>query len=387
MGDTMFSNYKINGKLLYLYVDDKCEIGTFFNKNKESNIIPKVRKYIKEHKINFNGTKVVLLLGGLMIGTVYLNYNLKGNDYNLYDGNKYSYSTIQEDYADERIEKEINKIVNMASTNNNSKSNIAITLDRTNGEKLQINLEDYLVGVVASEMPVSFNVEALKAQAVVARTYTMKLKEAKKTITDNPLVQVYKSNDELKKEWGNTYDTNYNKVKSAVDNTKGMCLKYDGALIEAIYHSVSNGYTEDASFVWKNNFPYLKTVTSPWDTSSPMYLKSVTIPFSKVSSALGIDFNNSSKIDVLSRNESNRITKIKFDDKVFTGTQVRDLLGLRSADFDTVVKQNGVLFTTRGYGHGVGMSQYGANEMAKAGYGYKDILKHYYQDVQIAKTY
>lgn len=298
-GDNMFYNYKVTDNVLYLFVDDKCEIGNFFS-NGKSDLLSKVKDYIKRMKINFNGTKVVLLLSGLMLGTVYLNKNLDTN-YDVYKGSKYVYNITGQSVkkeTQEDIEEIINKVVDDAASNINnneaqnnnivqkdkddkldikvnnqnnkvSNSNVTevlpdkvITLKRTNGEVININLEEYLIGVVAAEMPASFNTEALKAQAVVARTYTLKLLESKRTITDDVSTQVYKSNDELKNIWGSDYNKYFEKVKRAVEQTKGLCIKYNGSLIEAIYHSTSNGYTADAVSVWKNEVPYLKSVTS-----------------------------------------------------------------------------------------------------------------------------
>lgn len=422
----MFNNYKIINNTLYLYVDDKCEIGSLFNDNKNNSITSKIKNYIKSHQIKFSGTKVILLLSGLMLGTVYLNHDLKIDDYDVYKDNKYVYNIVDKSIPDVFTQEQIKQVVNEAALNiddvksdvsdknkktqdtnnsfnvtitnskqendntlysNNGVPDKVITLKRTNGEVLQIGLEEYLIGVVAAEMPASFNSEALKAQAIVARTYTLKLLESGRTITDDVSTQVYKSNSELQSMWKASYNTYYNKVKNAVSATNGLCIKYNGSLIDAVYHSTSNGYTEDSVNVWGNSVPYLKTVTSPWDTSVSSYLKNVTIGFDKISNVLGFDFNSSSSIEIISRDESNRISRIKFNDKEYSGVEIRNLLGLRSTDFDFNISDEGVNFTTRGYGHGVGMSQYGANEMSNAGYSYDRILNHYYTNVQIVKSY
>ena len=428
---SMFSNYKIINDVLYLYVDDKCEIGSLFNREKQVSISKKIRNYIKEHKINFNGTKVILLLSGLLLGTIYLNNDLKKEDYktneeykyvvNVVDTNvpkinlkekidevKLNVENIEFDVKEENnnlnIKKEQinidkstqnsnNTIGNNASISNNNVSNLnnvssdkLINLRRSNGEITEMDLEEYLVGVVAAEMPASFNIEALKAQSVVARTYTLKLLESDREITDDVKTQVYKSNNELQNMWGSNYTNYYQKIKNAVDQTNGLVIKYNGSLIDAVYHSTSNGYTEDAINVWGNNIPYLKTVTSPWDTSDTSYLRNTNIEFDVISNALKINFDSSSTIDVISRDESNRILKVRFNDKEYSGVEIRNLLGLRSTDFDAEISLNGVNFTTRGYGHGVGMSQYGANGMAKSGYSFEQILNHYYLGIKIVKV-
>lgn len=430
---SMFSNYKIINNVLYLYVDDKCEIGSLFNREKQVSISKKIRNYIKEHKINFNGTKVVLLLSGLLLGTIYLNNDLKKEDYKTNEEYKYVVNVVDRNISKIRVKEKIdevksnvenkefdvkeennnnnlnikkeqmnidkstqnsnNTIGNNTSISNNNVSNLnnvssdkLIKLRRFNGEIIEMDLEEYLVGVVAAEMPASFNIEALKAQSVVARTYTLKLLESNREITDDVKTQVYKSNNELQNMWGSNYNNYYQKVKNAVEQTKGLVIKYNGSLIDAVYHSTSNGYTEDAINVWGNSIPYLKTVTSPWDTSSTSYLRNIYIGFDVISNALKINFDSSSTIDVISRDESNRILKVRFNDKEYSGVEIRNLIGLRSTDFDAVILENGVNFTTRGYGHGVGMSQYGANGMAKSGYSFEQILNHYYLGIKIVKV-
>ena len=232
-------------------------------------------------------------------------------------------------------------------------------------------------------MPASFNDEALKAQAVIARTYTRKLINSGRIITDNVSTQVYKSDAELKNMWNANYEKYYNKVKNAVLSTKSKCVTYNGELIDAVYHSTSNGYTQDAVFVWGNSVPYLKTVTSPWDTSASTFIRNTDISFNELSSKLGFDFNQNTIIEIISKDESGRVSKVKVGDKEFTGVELRNVIGLRSADFDVTRNSSSITFTTRGYGHGVGMSQYGANGMANSGYTYEQILKYYYSGVEI----
>lgn len=437
----MFTSYKVIDNILYLYVSDKCEIGSFFSDDKYK-LIDKIRKYIKDKKIKFNGTKAILIISGLMLGSVYLNniktdslvekeykyvYGIvdknipnikidkdksnnteKENIINSFDEEKSQKekNNIEEDNNIENIKlsnntKASNKNISIVNNNINNKQNKEIieenketdviesgkiiTLNRSNGQILNMPLDEYLIGVVSAEMPASFNIEALKAQAIVARTYTLKLIEQKRDITDTVSTQAYKSNDELKNTWNDSYNKYYNKIKQAVLETKDLCIKYNGQLIDAVYHSSSNGYTEDAILVWNNNIPYLKSVISPWDTSSSVFLKSTLIPFSKISNSLGFDFNSNSIIEIISRDKTGRVLKIKIDNKEYTGVEIRNLLGLRSADFDYEITNDGVIFTTRGYGHGVGMSQYGANGMANSGYNYAQIINYYYTNVNIEK--
>jgi stage II sporulation protein D len=260
-----------------------------------------------------------------------------------------------------------------------------VTLYRYNGTVETISLEDYVAGVVSAEMPAAFNIEALKAQSVLARTYALKKVDNNQVLSDTTSNQVYKDIQELKAMWGSSFDTYYNKVKNAVLDTKGSYLTYNGSYIEAVYHSTSNGMTEDSLAVWGNSYPYLKSVDSHWDLSASSYLRETSKEFDVLSSIIGIDFNSTTSIEVLSRTSSNRIDKIMIGGKVYTGVEARNLLGLRSTDFDIRFEEGKAVFVTRGYGHGVGMSQYGANGMAKEGYKYDEILSHYYPNTQIKK--
>ncbi len=232
-------------------------------------------------------------------------------------------------------------------------------------------------------MPASFNIEALKAQSVLARTYALKRIAANQVLTDTTSTQVYKDQSQLQTLWGSSYQTYYNKIKNAVTTTKGQSLTYNGSYIEAVYHSTSNGQTEDAQTVWGNSYPYLISVDSHWDLQASSYLRETPKDFNIISSILGIPFNEITSIEVLSRTSGNRINQIKIGDVIYSGVQLRNLLGLRSADFDIVITNGIATFVTRGYGHGVGMSQYGANGMANEGYSYQQILSHYYPNTTL----
>ena len=256
-----------------------------------------------------------------------------------------------------------------------------ITVYRTNGDVINIGLTEYLVGVVAGEMPASFPIEALKAQAVVARTYTMKSLQIGRKLTDSTSTQVYKDNNQLRNLWGKDYDRYYQRIYDAVTSTDNICVYYNGNYIDAVYHSTSNGYTEDAVNVWGNSIPYLQTVASTWDQNVSSYLKIITKEESDIISILGLD--NLDEIQILERNNSGRVEKVQIGNKIFSGVELRNMLGLRSTDFEIIKDNNIITITTKGYGHGVGMSQYGAKGMAEQGYSYREILNHYYTNVNI----
>ena len=262
-------------------------------------------------------------------------------------------------------------------------NNIYVSVRRGDGRVVSLELEDYVTGVVGAEMPALFSSEALKAQAVIARTYALKANSMGRTLSDNESSQSYKDNGELVSMWGGSYSSYYSKIKDAVNSTNGVYLTYNGNYIEAVYHSTSNGRTEDSSNVWGNSFPYLVSVDSVYDNSNPSFSISKTFSYSDLSSKLGFSVDANTEFNVLGHTSGGRVSNISVGGVNFSGVSFRSMLGLRSTDFDISKVDGGVVITTRGYGHGVGMSQYGANGMAKAGYSYRDILLHYYPGVVI----
>ena len=398
----------------------------------------RISKFIKKNKINFKGTTVAIVVGGLMIGTISLN-NIKYVDksvvpnYIVSINNKVYFEDINKDNEidndilnNEVLElnttnenqnqsnevkndnqENVNTVKNTVKSNANNKSNTVnkessnvnqnnnvvneenkssgtiINLYRKNGSVVSMELDEYLIGVVGAEMPASFNIEALKAQAIVARTYTLKTINSGKKLSDDNSTQNYKSNEELKNTWGSSYNTYYNKVRSAVIDTKGIVIKYNGSLIDALYHSTSNGYTEDASNVWKNSVPYLKSVSSEYDTTNKNFIYNKFISYQDLSNKLGIPVSYSSNIEISEKTNSGRVKYLNIDGNIFNGVNVRTILELRSTDFVFEKQETGINIITKGYGHGVGMSQYGANGMANNGYSYKDIILHYYTGVYL----
>lgn len=256
-----------------------------------------------------------------------------------------------------------------------------------NNEVINISLEDYIVGVVAAEMPASFEIEALKAQAVAARTYALyKIKNNKEKydLVSDISDQSYITNEEMQKKWQEDYDKYYKKIKKAVTSTEKEILTYNDEVIISYYFAMSNGYTEDSSYVFGTE-PYLNSVISEWDNESIKNFQVVTnISKSEFKEKLGILSTNIT-INKVNRTPTERVESIIINNMKYSGTEFRKQLNLRSTAFDIVINDDEVIITTYGYGHGVGMSQYGANGMAKDGYDYINILKHYYNDIEITK--
>lgn len=244
--------------------------------------------------------------------------------------------------------------------------------------EIQLPLEEYLLGVVASEMPVSFELEALKAQAIAARTFVA---ARNYQVDDTTASQVYKSDEELKAQWGDNYPTYIEKIKQAVNETQGKILTYQGSPITAAFFSSSNGTTNNAQDYWLNEVEYLQAVDSHWDNEVKENQKELTFSLSDLASKLGL---TSLSTFVITENYDNGYVKsVQADDQVFTGRKIREVLALPSSSFTITNNGNDITFTTTGSGHGIGMSQHGANGMALEGFHYDEILNHYYQNVKI----
>lgn len=266
---------------------------------------------------------------------------------------------------------------------------IFVRVKREKNENIeQIELEDYIVGVLAGEMPVSFHIEALKAQAVASRSYVLKRMEYNKDnnydVVDSVNNQVYLDNNYLKQRWGSKYEENISKLKKAVSETKSQYVEYEGEIADALFFSTSNGFTENSEDIFNNKIPYLRSVESVWDEeTSPVFKDQKQYKTTDFFNLLDIEQSDNLEIKVVKNSESGRILKILINGVEMKGSEVRTKLALRSTDFEIEENDGKIVIKTSGYGHGVGMSQYGALGMAKEGYKYDEILKHYYQGTTI----
>ena len=246
-------------------------------------------------------------------------------------------------------------------------------------KNLYLDLENYVIGVVAGEMPALFQDEALKAQAVAARSYVLsKEKDGNYVVSASTSDQVFLTSYEMKEKWENDYDEYYNKILNAVKKTTGEVLTKDNKILKAFYFSMSNGYTENSKDVFGEDLT--QSVESPFEISLSNFEIVKEFSKSELLEKLGVDNLN---IENQQISETKHTSSIIIGGKKFSGIEVRKLLNLRSTDFE--IKQVGENFNiiTRGYGHGVGMSQYGANELAKSGKSYKEILAYYYKNTKL----
>ncbi len=270
------------------------------------------------------------------------------------------------------------------------------TLLILNGDRqVQTDMQEYLVGVVAAEMPASFSPEALKAQAVAARSYAIYTAEGSKhgpgqVCTDYRCCQAWSSPEQLREKWGESYDDYMAKIRSAVEETKGEYLCYQGKAVFAAFHSSSAGATEDSGKLWAQ-LPYLVSVESPeTEADVPNYISRLSLsPLDFRDSLLHAhpeaDFTGDESVWIgeIRRDGSGRVETAVLGGVEMKGTELRSLFGLRSTAFELEYKAGSFEFTVTGYGHGVGMSQYGANVMARQGESYRDILAHYYPGTEL----
>lgn len=295
----------------------------------------------------------------------------------------------EDDHIIEKDQGNISLEIPISSEENENKEETYQVMLSDNSDKsdaFAMDLEDYIIGVVAGEMPASFSLEALKAQAVASRTFALYKMESNKdyvlstTIND----QVYLTQDDMKNKWGNDYEYYYNRVKEAVLDTEGEVLTYNGKLASTYYFAISNGYTDDALTVFQEDRDYLVSVESPWDKDYQSYTSLYTMNKSDFCSKLEITCGDI-QVSQVNRADNHYVREVTINGKTFTGIQVFQKLNLKSTDFTITPKGDTVEIQTLGFGHGVGMSQYGAQGMANDGYLYQDILKHYYQNTEITK--
>lgn len=279
-----------------------------------------------------------------------------------------------------------------------------ISVYRTQSKEVEkIRCYDYICGVVAAEMPANYEAEALKAQTVAAFTYTVNKMNYVKNNPESDIghngafvcddfshCKAYLDKDTAKEKWGSSwYNKYYPCIESAVESSLGKIITYNGEAVNAVFHSVSSGKTASAKEIWDSEVSYLQSVECEYDKSAKDFESFLSLSHKefadKLYSELGITLpqNPSEWSSSITYSESGVVNEFKICDTVLSGTYIRKLFSLRSAVFSFEIKENGVLFTVHGYGHGVGMSQYGANEMAKEGKNCDEILKYFYTGVEI----
>ena len=270
-----------------------------------------------------------------------------------------------------------------------------VRLLEEDGSVTELTMDEYLWRVVAAEMPATFEPEALKAQVCAARTYTIRQQSGSKhenadICTDSHCCQAYVSRSDAELRWGLNAETYSEKIARAVADTDGLGILYDGAPIQALFFSSANGKTSDAVEVWGNSVDYLKSVASPEGDEVPNYRTQVTLSADDVrrtvfASYPGVDLSSdpSAWFSQLRQGEGGAVASVLLGGITLTGQQVRTLFGLRSPAFTVQYNGGNFVFNVTGYGHGVGMSQYGANKMAQEGETFRAILSWYYTGTDV----
>lgn len=270
-------------------------------------------------------------------------------------------------------------------------------LHKKTGEVETVELDQYLCHVVSAEMPADYELEALKAQAVVARTYTIyKVKNKKHEnadICDNSsCCQAWVSKEDRFDRWEEgKKESNWQKIEQCVNDTKGKIVTYQNEPINAFFHANSGGKTEIPVNVWGGtNLPYLQVVETAGEEGYTQYLSEVELTYDEMLNKLKekyadiqIDFNNDEEIKIIAHTDSQRVKTVKFGNHELSGVETRTIFGLKSTNFEITKQEGKIKFSVKGYGHGVGMSQTGADTLAKQGKTAEEIIHHFYQDVEI----
>jgi len=399
-----YRHFEIDNQL-YLYIANYEEFSKEFLKvpkmKKEQTIEDLAKDYFSKHKVPYENKKIHLVLDGIVIATIFLHEKKEKNHY--FNKRQYQEYLSEVDLANTKLantkvqlpKEESLEIIKhepkrldpkrypkkrlVDNLTRRYEKKMMIPLLLPNGKMAKIELESYIIGILSSVMPVGFHIEALKAQAVILRTILLKKIYEKKAISPYAEGLIYRTPRNLQHFWKGQYSKNLEKIKTAVFSTKGEYLSYDNYFIHAFYHYSNNGKTEDAINVLDISYPYLRVVNSPWDKQSSEDNRVV------INHLLGLELTPNTKIKVLERTLGDSIHTIQIGEKIFDAKYLKDLLNLRSTDTDFEVKKNYVELKTRGFGSQLGMSQYGADAMAKEQYDYRQILNHYYPNTFLIK--
>ena len=304
-------------------------------------------------------------------------------------------------FSDGGVSVELQESNNIEQNDNENMENEDINiklLHRDTGEVEEVKLEEYLCNVVSAEMPADYEIEALKAQAIVARTYTMYKIENKKhdnadICDDSACCQAWISKEDRLVRWEESKrESNWEKIEKCVNETKGKIVTHQNKPINAFFHANSGGITELPVNVWGggDDLPYLQVVETSGEEGYTQYASEVELSYNELLEKLKakyqdiqIDFNNKEDIKIIEYTDSKRVKTVKFGNHNLSGVETRTLLGLRSTNFQITYENEKIKFSVIGYGHGVGMSQTGANTMVKEGKSCDDIIYHFYKDVEI----
>lgn len=350
----MFYRYEIrkinNEEILYLFLTMSYEFSKELGEDEgELNLKKRCKSFIDNNSINFKGNKVNLVIDDIVVKTLDI--------------------------------KDINDNIEFLEDNNHNFDNdTLITVILDNGISVEISLKEYLLGVLATNCLENLEEETLKSLCILYRTFAYRfIKEDKSINATNDLV-IYRPITYYKLFWITEYNNIYNKLLTAITKTDKQFVSYEGEYILPFIHICNNGYTNV-----DDSYPYLQKVNSLWDMASPYYLNIEDFDFKTLEKKLGIKSKFIRDIKVLEMSDDNRIKSVKIGDKVFNTEELCEKLELNSNDITLIINKDYIRFITKGKGHGLGISQYGANELALNGCDYLQILKYYFPKCDIKK--
>lgn len=349
----MFYRYeikKVNDEdVLYLYLTMAYEFSKELGvEADDADIKRRTKNFIKNNNIDFKGRKAFLIIDGIIVKTV----------------------DIEKDEDVELIKQ----------THDYSDQQYLITIELENHIVVEMTLKEYLLGVLATNATISMNIETLKALTVLYRTYAFKEMEENKKIMAINRYQIYKPLSYYKLVWIHDYNSTYHKLLKAIQETDREFVTYDGKYITPFIHVCSNGYTSADP-----DFPYLERRPSLWDYASPLFLKVTDYDYTQLEKIFKQKKESIKNMEILSLTDNNRIKSIKIGEEIMDGIAFKQLLNLPSDDITIIINENNIRFITRGYGISLGLSEFGANEIAESGCNYADIIHYYYPNVIIKR--
>lgn len=349
----MFYRYEIknNGKeeILYLYLTMNYEFSKeLTSQGDDKDITRRTKNFIKNNSIDFKGEKVYLVIDGIVVKTLEI-----------------------------KKEEEIEKLSKNNEVYNND---YLVTIRFDNDIAIEISLKEYLLGALSANTIDNLELTTLKAICLLYRTYAYREMKENGYIKANNGYISYKPISYYKLFWVNNYQNNYNKLKKAISDTECEFITYKNDYILPFIHITSNGQTENNKL-----YPYLENRNSIWDYASPYYLEIKDYDYKYIGKVFNLKDDEVNDIEIIKLNENNHIEKIRIGKRNISGNTFRDLLNLKSTDINIIVNPTYIRFITKGWGNNLGLSQFGANEIAKVGCSYIDIIKYYFPKCSIKK--
>ncbi len=347
----MFYRYEIrnNGKedILYLYLTMNYEFSKELDSNEGNKIEENAEAFIKNNSIDFSGNKIYLVVDGIIV------------------------KTLEMDKQNETIN---------IKNNNYSNNLFTINLKDKNNIITKIDLKTYLLGVIATNSILDLEIDTIKALVLLYRTYAYKKMKEDNTISVIDNFSIYTPIENYKTIWKKDYQYYYDRIEKAIDETNGEFLTYEDNYILPFIHICSNSITEA-----NNNYPYLEKINSLWDYASPNYLEIKDYNYDELEKIFNMKKKEMKKITIIEISKSNLVKKIKINNTAYTGDEFRKLLNLKSTDINMIVNPTHIRFITKGWGHNMGLSEFGANELAKQELSYIKILNYYFPKVKIKR--